>query len=39
MSDILQKKLAGATLPALQQVFDGGSASDKASFQASAGEY
>jgi hypothetical protein len=39
MSDILQKKLAGATLPALQQVFDNGSDSDKASFQASMGLY
>jgi hypothetical protein len=35
MSNLLNKKLAGATLPALQQVFDNGSASDKASFQSS----
>jgi NADPH-dependent 2,4-dienoyl-CoA reductase/sulfur reductase-like enzyme len=35
MSNLLNKKLAGATLPALQQVFDSGSASDKASFQSS----
>jgi hypothetical protein len=39
MSNLLNKKLAGATLPALQQVFDNGSASDKASFQSSVSGY